>query len=480
MLAQTENLSKKSRLRSCNLICFSKEPKELKSIKIYVMAQLSKSILKAYFERGDKPSQAQFYSLIDSNLNMVDDRKYLGLKIYNTTIAYEAGDITVYNGLAYQANGSTTGTFDPAKWDALDLNIDIITKTYAELSSLKLAANLKAGQLYFISDRKVWIQATTTNSFSLAGNFMAINADYQNTGGNNVGIWNPSLSGLVANTSIAVWDNLHWLNLTGDVGEQPNGDSLNWELQTFPADATYIVEIDAIKYDFDLDFIFERSDKRGNFISSIRDTEGTLGSIPMEFFQWGRDGVDGNFVKNSVLNNINCLQINYSIEAFDFSYISLFENANCSNAIFSGATAYVMSTTDMQSVIMRNFSIIAVSTIITNPGKRLEPGYSGFETEVDITGQSFLPMPDYVGIVKVLSGNPTETLTACDTTVTKHPFEIRPAAGLLLTILNGSGSPSEFALPAASIDLNGDMGDFAKFRQDAFGILRLVEMVNYV
>jgi hypothetical protein len=114
-----------------------------------------------------------------------------------------------------------------------------------------------------------------------------------------------------------------------------------------------------------------------------------------------------------------------------------------------------------------------------NPGKRLEPGFSDFELNVDITGQSFIPLFGFAGVIKITSSNPTETLTACDTTITQHPFEIRPAAGLLLTILNGAGSPSEFALSSASIDLNGDTGDFAKFRQDAFGVMRLIEIVNY-
>lgn len=37
------------------------------------MAQLDRAALKAFFETGDKPTQAQFADFIDSNLNLVED-----------------------------------------------------------------------------------------------------------------------------------------------------------------------------------------------------------------------------------------------------------------------------------------------------------------------------------------------------------------------------------------------------------------------
>ena len=36
------------------------------------MAKVTRTVLKTYFETGDKPTEAQFASLIDSNLNLDD------------------------------------------------------------------------------------------------------------------------------------------------------------------------------------------------------------------------------------------------------------------------------------------------------------------------------------------------------------------------------------------------------------------------
>lgn len=52
---------------------------------------------------GDKPSEAQFGDVIDSSLNLTDDRGLLGLKEYNSTKGYLAGDTVVKSDVIYQA-----------------------------------------------------------------------------------------------------------------------------------------------------------------------------------------------------------------------------------------------------------------------------------------------------------------------------------------------------------------------------------------
>ncbi len=66
-------------------------------------ALVPRSVLKEYFGTGDKPTEAQFGDTIDSSLNMQDDKDLLGLKEYDTTKKYEAGDSAVATQPVYQA-----------------------------------------------------------------------------------------------------------------------------------------------------------------------------------------------------------------------------------------------------------------------------------------------------------------------------------------------------------------------------------------
>lgn len=385
------------------------------------MPRLTRTVLRSFFERGDIPTENQFGSFIDSSLNLIEDKRFLGLKAYDPTFAYDVGDTTIYTELIYQAIAPTTGTFDPIKWQQLTFG-GVRELTYAELSTLKSSNNLRKGQMYFISDRNIWIQALSTNVLSVSAHLKVFNADYQNNGGNNVGVWNDALTGLVANTSISIWDALHWRNLTGDVGTQPNGDMINWELITPADDPTYVMEIDVIKFNFDLGLIYERSDKRGNFIS----IGGVLGSTPMEFFQWGRDGVQRNIVRSELLNNINSL------------------------------------------------------TVVGD--RRMEAGFSNYEVTMPYSG-STLALSGFgnEGIIFIDGGGGgSGTFNTCTDAPDRHPFTIMPINGFLLTINNGTFNPGEFALNSGGgVTLDGTKGDYAKFQKDSNGVMKLVEIMSY-
>ncbi len=88
-------------------------------------ALVSRNVLKSFFETGDKPNQeekksdtevegesafsgdkpnsSQFGTMIDSTINMTDDRDLTGLKEYNPTKNYQAGDTVVKSNSIYQA-----------------------------------------------------------------------------------------------------------------------------------------------------------------------------------------------------------------------------------------------------------------------------------------------------------------------------------------------------------------------------------------
>lgn len=66
-------------------------------------AIVPKSVLKEFFEKGDKPTEQQFSDTIDSTVHLQDDRDLIGLKEYNATKQYAAGDTVVKNETIYQA-----------------------------------------------------------------------------------------------------------------------------------------------------------------------------------------------------------------------------------------------------------------------------------------------------------------------------------------------------------------------------------------
>ena len=66
-------------------------------------ALVPRSVLKEYFQTGDKPTQQQFNNTIDSNANVSDDKVKAGSKEYNPAKEYVAGDTEVKSVPVYQA-----------------------------------------------------------------------------------------------------------------------------------------------------------------------------------------------------------------------------------------------------------------------------------------------------------------------------------------------------------------------------------------
>lgn len=117
------------------------------------MAKLPRNLLRSFFERNDKPTQAQFAALIDSMLHSTEDADKLGLRIYNPEKTYLAGEGILYNDELYRSLVTTTGPFNALHWRKLSNPIrSIIEKTWYELRDLKNASNLIPGALYLISD----------------------------------------------------------------------------------------------------------------------------------------------------------------------------------------------------------------------------------------------------------------------------------------------------------------------------------------
>lgn len=83
------------------------------------MARVSKEVLKSFFQKGSKPSETHFTSLVDSLLHYASDSELLGLKIHNPNQSYLPGDTVIYEQAIYQALHQTTGTFVSHNWNKI-------------------------------------------------------------------------------------------------------------------------------------------------------------------------------------------------------------------------------------------------------------------------------------------------------------------------------------------------------------------------
>jgi hypothetical protein len=69
--------------------------------------------------RGDRPTEGQFDSLLDSTVNIADDRYLLGLRTYDPSKVYIVGDTMIYSDGLFRCIANTTGVFNPACWQPI-------------------------------------------------------------------------------------------------------------------------------------------------------------------------------------------------------------------------------------------------------------------------------------------------------------------------------------------------------------------------
>lgn len=185
--------------------------------------------------------------------------------------------------------------------------VSIISLTQAAIAALIAGSTVVPGQFYLVTDANLTdggalVQGVTTNTVSLHGAGLFLNPDFQNTGGNNVGVWHSGLVGLVAGVSICIYDGLHYLSVTGAVGTAPTGDAVNWLVMAKSVANTYVLEVDFIKYNTVGNRLMYRADQRENEIEyTIYKGENSIAA-----FQWGNNNCYGNKAfGRSFIGNIN-------------------------------------------------------------------------------------------------------------------------------------------------------------------------------
>jgi hypothetical protein len=116
--------------------------------------------------------------------------------------------------------------------------------------------------------------------------------------------------------------------------------------------------------------------------------------------------------------------------------------------------------------VSSNFSKPSNSSTIEN--KRIESGFSNFDFLLDITGLTTVNLlagtpggtNAYMGIFNLTSTNATESVDTLVNYPSTHSFEIRPASGLTLTLVHGTGAGNPRLAGGINAVLNGTNGDF--------------------
>ncbi len=193
-----------------------------------------------------------------------------------------------------------------------DVNIvgGYISLTNAQMLLLISGNAVVPSQNYIITDANytnggVIVQGTSTNTISVEGKGFFLNADYQIQGiytgvvgfVANLGIWySAPLPVVVGN--VVIWNNEHYVNLTGAWGTEPKTDLVNWLLLSKSVTNGYILVCDFIKYNVKSNNVIYRADNLNNEVELFR--------ASLTNFQWGRNEVVYNKVlEYSIMNCTN-------------------------------------------------------------------------------------------------------------------------------------------------------------------------------
>lgn len=295
---------------------------------------------------------------------------------------------------------------------------EVIVVNYAEAQTLITDYNagtgdgLAAGSHYFISDkadRGILLLAVTSNSFSLEGQGIFLNPDFQDIGtltGTINGMWYAGGEGTFTNGTIVFWNGLHY-EVTDDGAfdtTDPATNVLAYTLLSKSIANGYIEEVDFILYDFANDSITRRIDKRNNDVQ--------LTSISV--FQWGNNSVARNTLINegyyNCINNRGTIQNNTLTDNVTVTSDNTNEGS-ISSSIFSGSSTYTANFSGVGKLKKCTLSPSYYVTIVFKPtvdhdGKTFNGLGSTFEAELDmddvaIYAANQLTIPttlNYVGI----------------------------------------------------------------------------------
>ena len=276
-------------------------------------------------------------------------------------------------------------------------NLSLITVTKDEADILISNNNLFINQIYKItgvmknkpnfispllyddgtnSGISLYLTAISTSKFNSNGYGEFYNPKYlsYDTYGNRdktglYGIWdgeNPSSIATYSIGDVAIWGGYAWVNLSGDVGTNPDATTLNsdWQKIQYTSTTNYHKVIDYIEYDYDTDWLVRRKDIQNN-IDVITPFETYWANIdnkhPISVTQWGNStpysaitgnsyniGLSNVFINDAYFETINfkgkhiynLITTNtFSTQSY-FGYRTILENVTCNDSYFSNISLY--------------------------------------------------------------------------------------------------------------------------------------------
>ena len=223
-----------------------------------------------------------------------------------------------------------------------------VAVTTSDLLNLINTNSIQVGQNYLITDTTqadegILVQGVTSNSISLDGCGVYLNADYNGNGdyssvptysGINRGAWVSNLPSVNIG-DVVIYDNRNYINLTGSIGTAPNSDTTNWQLLSKSITTGYIREIDFVTYYFSTDQLLSRKDRRNNYIEYAF-TGVAINVNPIYSFQWGNDfNFQNTIIGRSVFDATNSRNKFFYNTLNNGQYISIVEYSAGFNGEFS-------------------------------------------------------------------------------------------------------------------------------------------------
>ena len=349
--------------------------------------------------------------------------------------------------------------------------------TYSGLSTLLNTNALVPGANYLITDRAdngIVIQAIDTNRLSIKANAIFYVPDFQNTLALNIlGVWDSLL--VTPINSASIFNGLVYKNITGiNTASNPSVDTTNWvvQLKTIIGFPYYVKEIDEIHYNFVLDSILKRTDKRNNTVYNFTSN-----------FQWGNNNVNNNFVINksssNIINQKGILSFNIIFGGGILSLNNTFIGQLTDTEIGVNCSLTITGT----SVISKCSFLADMSVLINNlnfNNKRLSTGFSDFDKTIDmslpanfssnILDLNAITTSNYVGIFKLINTTALNISKIINTPIHNFKFYCNSTftANFVHTIIGSSVSDnlvSDAGLTNLMIG-RADGSDFIEYKRD--------------
>ncbi len=312
------------------------------------------------------------------------------------------------------------------------------------------------------ADAGIFVRALDNSRIKVAATGLFMNCDFQNAGGNMLGIWWSGITAVMGN--YCIWNGMHWKSLTGVLGSYPDGDATNWKLVDRP-DASYIIEADAVDYDVVMDVINRRKDKRGNDIGSSSG------------FQWGNDNTTFNY-SNGVGDWRIQNQRGRFIGNFGTGSALISAGETCEGDVLdnkfmgSGIIDCSMVAGRMMEGCTVNYnSDITFNGHFDYSNNLVQIKYSDIPNSYVVSGMSYVQMTPadcHIGELLLTSTNSTETINNIKNLPEGRCVRVYLQAGLSVTFATGGVIKMQ---NGSSFTINGTHGDWIEFEKRGGKIL---------